>query len=123
MGERQRRRRRVATWQIRRLRGTLAAFIGLIDAADAVTAKERAIKQFDIRLRWRWSILNGTNFLRWRRNSAVAVHPDSGVTGAALVLSRPSNENEIQHLYRSGLRCRKLSVCILVGRNNPEASR
>jgi hypothetical protein len=46
-------------------------------------------------LRWRWCILNGTNFWRWRRNSAVAFHPDSGVTGAALVLSRPSNENEI----------------------------
>jgi hypothetical protein len=42
-------RQRVATWQISRLRGTPAAFIGLIDAPDAATAKERAIKQFAIR--------------------------------------------------------------------------
>jgi hypothetical protein len=52
MGERQRKqreRRRVATWQISRLRGTPAAFIGLIDAPDAASAKERAIKQFGIR--------------------------------------------------------------------------
>ena len=53
MGERkrksQRRQRRVATWQISRLRGTPAAFVGLVDAPDAATAKERAIKQFDIR--------------------------------------------------------------------------
>jgi hypothetical protein len=45
----QRQRRRVATWQISRLRGTPAAFIGLIDAPDAASAKERAIKQFAIR--------------------------------------------------------------------------
>jgi len=45
----QRWQRRVATWQISRLRGTPAAFIGLVDAPDAATAKERAIKQFDIR--------------------------------------------------------------------------
>jgi len=45
----QRERRRVATWQISRLRGTPAAFIGLIDAPDAATAKERAVKQFNIR--------------------------------------------------------------------------
>jgi hypothetical protein len=51
MGERrsQRSRRRVATWQISRLRGTPAVFIGLVDAPDAATAKERAIKQFAIR--------------------------------------------------------------------------
>ena len=52
MGERkrkQRERRRVATWQISRLRGTPAAFIGLVDAPDAASAKERAIKQFSIR--------------------------------------------------------------------------
>ena len=52
MGERkrkQRERRRVATWQISRLRGTPAAFIGLVDAPDAAKAKELAIKQFDIR--------------------------------------------------------------------------
>jgi gamma-glutamylcysteine synthetase len=42
----QRQRRRVATWQISRLRATPAAFIGLIDAPDAASAKERAIKQF-----------------------------------------------------------------------------
>jgi hypothetical protein len=54
MGERkrksgQRRRRSVATWQISKLRGTPAAFVGLVDAPDAATAKDRAIKQFAIR--------------------------------------------------------------------------
>jgi hypothetical protein len=52
MGERKRksqRRRHVATWQISRPRGTPAAFIGLVDAPDAASAKERAIKQFAIR--------------------------------------------------------------------------
>jgi hypothetical protein len=39
----------VTTWQISRLRGTSAAFVGLVDAPDATTAKERAIKQFAIR--------------------------------------------------------------------------
>jgi hypothetical protein len=43
------RERRVATWEISRLRGTPAAFIGLIDAPDEVSAKELAIKQFDVR--------------------------------------------------------------------------
>jgi len=42
-------RRRIATWQISRLRGTPAAFIGLIDAPDAASAKAQAVKQFDIR--------------------------------------------------------------------------
>ena len=45
----QRQRRRVATWQISSLRGTPAAFIGLVDAPDEATAKERAIEQFAIR--------------------------------------------------------------------------
>jgi hypothetical protein len=52
MGERkrkQRERRRVATWQISRLRGTPAAFIGLIDAPDTASAKALAIKQFAVR--------------------------------------------------------------------------
>jgi hypothetical protein len=53
MGERkrknQRQQRRVATWQISKLRGTPAAFVGLIDAPDAATAKDRAIKKFAIR--------------------------------------------------------------------------
>jgi len=54
MGERKRksksqRRPRVATWQISKLRGTPAAFVGLVDAPDADTAKERAIKQFRVR--------------------------------------------------------------------------
>jgi hypothetical protein len=52
MRKRERKRRperRVATWQISRLRGTPAAFIGLVDAPDAASAKERAIKQFAIR--------------------------------------------------------------------------
>jgi hypothetical protein len=43
------RQRRVTTWQISRLRGTPAAFVGLVDAPDAASAKERAIKQFAIR--------------------------------------------------------------------------
>jgi hypothetical protein len=41
--------RRVTTWQISRLRGTPAAFIGLVDAPDAASAKAQAVKQFDIR--------------------------------------------------------------------------
>jgi hypothetical protein len=40
--------RRTPTWQIGRLRGTPAAFVGLIDAPDAATAKGLAIKQFAI---------------------------------------------------------------------------
>jgi hypothetical protein len=34
---------------IGRLKASPAAFIGLIDAPDAASAKERAIKQFNIR--------------------------------------------------------------------------
>jgi hypothetical protein len=53
MGERKRKsgqiRRRVATWQISRLRGTPAAYVGLVEAPDAASAKALAIKQFDIR--------------------------------------------------------------------------
>jgi hypothetical protein len=52
MAERKRKssqQRRVATWQISRLRGTPAAFIGLIDAPDAASAKDRAIKRFGVR--------------------------------------------------------------------------
>jgi hypothetical protein len=45
--------RRVTTWQISRLRGTPAAFIGLIDglidAPDETSAIKAAIKQFDVR--------------------------------------------------------------------------
>jgi len=43
--------RRVATWQISRLKASPAAFVGLVDAPDAASAKERAIKQFNIRPR------------------------------------------------------------------------
>jgi hypothetical protein len=35
------RARRVATWQIGRLRGTLAALVGFVDAPDETTAKEQ----------------------------------------------------------------------------------
>ena len=52
MGERKRksqRPRRVTTWQISRIRGTPAAFIGLVDAPNAASAKELAIEQFAIR--------------------------------------------------------------------------
>ena len=43
------RSRRVRTWHISRMCGTPAAFVGLVDAPDAATAKERAIKQFRVR--------------------------------------------------------------------------
>jgi len=43
------RARRVMTWQISRFRGVPAAFVGLVDAPDAASAKERAIKQIAIR--------------------------------------------------------------------------
>jgi len=43
------RERRATTWHISRLRGTPAAFVGMVDAPDAASAKERAIKQFAIR--------------------------------------------------------------------------
>jgi hypothetical protein len=52
MGERKRknqRSRRVTTWQISRLRGTPAAFVGLIEAPDESGAIKAAIKQFDVR--------------------------------------------------------------------------
>lgn len=37
------------TWEIRRLKVTPAALIGLVNAPDEAKAKERAIKQFEIR--------------------------------------------------------------------------
>jgi hypothetical protein len=37
------------TWEIRRLKGTPAALVGLVKAPDEAKAKERAIKQFQIR--------------------------------------------------------------------------
>jgi len=46
---RRRKREKERTWEIRRLKATPAALIGLINAPDAAKAKERAIKQFDIR--------------------------------------------------------------------------
>jgi len=42
-------KKRTPTWQISRLRGTPAAFVGLIDAPTEAKAKELAIKQFAIR--------------------------------------------------------------------------
>ena len=45
----QKQRRREVTWLTSRLRGTPAAFIGLVDAPDAATAKALAIRQFNIR--------------------------------------------------------------------------
>jgi hypothetical protein len=49
MRERKRKSQRRVTWQISKLRGTPAAFVGLIDAPDADTAKALAIKQFAVR--------------------------------------------------------------------------
>jgi len=52
MGERKRknqRSRRVAAWQISRLRGTPAAFVGLVDAPDEKSAVAAAIKLFAVR--------------------------------------------------------------------------
>ncbi len=40
---------RSPTWEIRRLRATPAAFIGLVDAPDETSAVKAAIKQFAIR--------------------------------------------------------------------------
>jgi hypothetical protein len=37
------------TWEIRRLKASPAAFIGLVDAPHEAKAKELAIKQFEIR--------------------------------------------------------------------------
>ena len=37
------------TWEIRRLKASPAAFIGLVDAPDKEAALKAAIKQFDIR--------------------------------------------------------------------------
>ena len=39
---------RTTTWEIRRLKGTPAAFIGLVDAPDETSAVEAAIAQFAI---------------------------------------------------------------------------
>jgi hypothetical protein len=39
----------VPRWEIRRLKATPAAFIGLVDAPDESSAVKTAIKQFDIR--------------------------------------------------------------------------
>jgi hypothetical protein len=43
------RQRRVTTWQISRLRGTPAAFVGLVDAPNEASAIKAAIKEFAIR--------------------------------------------------------------------------
>ena len=43
------RERRVATWEVSRLKASPAAFIGLIDAPDEASAIKAAIKQFTIR--------------------------------------------------------------------------
>jgi hypothetical protein len=37
------------TWEIRRLKASPAAFVGLIDAADEATAVKVALKQFNVR--------------------------------------------------------------------------
>lgn len=46
---RQSRKSRVRTFEIIKLRGTPAAFVGLVDAPDAATAIRAAIKLFRIR--------------------------------------------------------------------------
>jgi hypothetical protein len=40
--------RRFPTWEIRRLKATPAAFVGLIDAPDETSAVKAAIRQFAI---------------------------------------------------------------------------
>jgi hypothetical protein len=47
---RKRKRDKDRTWEIRCLKASPAAFIGLVDAPDEAKAKELAIKQFHIRL-------------------------------------------------------------------------
>jgi hypothetical protein len=50
--KRERERGKDRTWEIRRLKGTPAALVGLVKAPDEAQAKERAmraIKQFQIR--------------------------------------------------------------------------
>jgi hypothetical protein len=46
---RKRKREKDRTWEIRRLKGTPAALVGLVKAPYEAKAKERAIKQFQIR--------------------------------------------------------------------------
>jgi hypothetical protein len=41
-------RKKEHTWEIRRLKATPAAFVGLVDAPDETTAVKAAIKQFAI---------------------------------------------------------------------------
>ncbi len=40
---------RIPTWEIRRLKATPAAYIGLVDAPNEASAVKAAIKQFAIR--------------------------------------------------------------------------
>jgi len=42
-------KRRTPTWEIRRIKATPAAFIGLVDAPDQASAVKAAIKQYGIR--------------------------------------------------------------------------
>jgi len=41
-------RKKAPTWEIRRLKATPAAFVGLVDAPDQSSAVKAAIKQFAI---------------------------------------------------------------------------
>jgi len=42
-------RKKVRTWEIRRLTASPAAFVGLVEAPDEAGAAKAAIKQFDVR--------------------------------------------------------------------------
>ena len=42
-------KKRTPTWEIRRIKATPAAFIGLVNAPDKTNAVKAAIKQFAIR--------------------------------------------------------------------------
>ena len=42
-------RKKERTWEIRRLKGTPAAFMGLVNAPDEKSAVKTAIKKFEIR--------------------------------------------------------------------------
>jgi hypothetical protein len=47
----------VKSWSIYRLRGTPAAFVGIVYAADEKTALEKAIEEFKIEPAQRWRII------------------------------------------------------------------
>jgi hypothetical protein len=119
-GKSNQRGRPVATWQISRLRGTPAAFIGLVDAPDAASAKERAIKQFAIRPEDRDHLIA---VRQWRARPATiragSVRNIPAGPGAAAIQPRANAvERECPVLSvmiqsrASDLSCRRISLCM-----------